>query len=248
MKVIVDDVTPTKNTGAIPPALQLSGNSKTGISLNVAMAGSCRPTAACKEYCYGLTGPIFWQKSVELQARNLHRLRYLESAPQAELDAEADKIAKTCKNKGYTYLRVNGVGDLVPGSVRLLNTLGKRHPSLALWVATRKPELALQLDPLPNINIMYGVDSTTTDASYDAIKKAVSLRPKMSFVAYVQRDSKEAIPAEAQLIFNEHKQGKRAAWTPDERSCPATVDLKQGGMDHNDACNKCRYCFTPKMR
>jgi hypothetical protein len=166
----------------------------------------------------------------------------------AEIEAEADKIAKTCKKKGYKYLRVNGVGDLVPGSVRLLNILGSRHPALALWVATRKPELALQLDNLPNINVMYGVDATTKPEQLEEMKRAVALRPKTAFLSFVQRSGTETIPEEVQLIFNEHKQGKRAGWEPDDRSCPATVDLKKGGKDHNGACAKCRFCFTPSMR
>ena len=149
--------------------LQLSMNHVVGVSLNVAIVGSCTPTRQCRESCYALRGMIAWTNAVRVQARNLLRLQQLEHASIDVVRDEAAWVAGEVRRRGFDVLRVNGSGDLVPGTVRLVNELSRRHRWLQLWIATRKPALAARIVRRQNVAVMLSADRTTprdTRAAY----------------------------------------------------------------------------------
>lgn len=230
-----------------PTRLFLSENSKTGMSINVSIARSCRPTSACKDYCYGLESRIIMPASLVRHADNFARFQYLEHATDAEVKREAIGVAYIVQAR-QNFLRFFGVGDLQPGSVRFINTMAQEVPEMAFWVATRKFDLAKQLLVLPNLNVMMSLDHSTKGAFLD---EALSLRQERApqfYTAWVQVDQTPP-PAWADLVFAEHHKGVRAKFTKDgqadARTCPATV---AGGNDHESACANCRFCFTTSIR
>ena len=159
LRVLTDDST---GVARQREHVYISRNSKTGASVNLPPATTCTNISPeCARYCYSLVGPISMKSSVRTHVENELLLRALEALPQAAVDSEADYVAAELKERGLNFLRINGVGELVPGTVRLITALAKRHPWLSLWVATRKPELAAQLPTTNNCHIMFGVDRST---------------------------------------------------------------------------------------
>lgn len=234
---------------AEPRSLYLSENDKTGHSINVPIPLTCHPTAACSKYCYGMSGPIAFPMSLVRQAQNWLRFEYLATAPQKEVEREADRIAGVMCYHDQDFLRVFGVGDLQPGSVRFINALAKRHPDLVLWVSTRRVDLVDGLRPAKNLHIMMSTDATTLDKDWKRMRRFVQRRRPQAYLAYVQRDPEEVPPRDVAVVFAEHKAGgRRSTWTrkkADLRTCPATVD---GGAAHTAACAKCRFCFDVQRR
>lgn len=231
-----------------PGRLYVSTNDKTGYSINTPIAETCRPTEACAKYCYGNTGRISMSGALRRQYENFVRFQTLERASKRDLEDEADRVFHAVYPQ-QTFLRFFGVGDLTPGAVRLINVLAKRHPRLALWVATRKLELAKKLVRSPNLHIMVSLDASTKGDEFHEYWNFIQARGPLAFAAYVQQHKNEAVPKWAEVIFAEHKPGgNRAPWTEDSddwRLCPATV---VDGADHNGACFRCRYCFTVERR
>jgi hypothetical protein len=229
--------------------IYVSNNSKTGMSLNTAIHKTCRPTAACAKYCYGLNGPIAFPLAVARQLQNAARFDELETAAQSEVDDEAARIHGAILYERRDFFRVFGVGDLQPGSVRVINALARKASGLPLWVSSRKPELAGKLDDVPNLHLMLSCDSTTKPADLKKMRDLVKERKKQAFLAYVQQGPDDTPPDDVRVVFAEHGVGgRRADWTSDRydvRTCPATI---RGGAEHNDACSTCRVCFDVKRR
>ena len=157
------DVAPLK-------ALFLSANSKTGYSINTAIPLTCRPTAACAQYCYGLEGRSIMLPAFRRQVGNAQRFAALETAPNLNLIYEALSVAEQVLRK-QNFLRFFGVGDLQPGSVRFINTLSMTVPELTLWVATRRFDLAEQLTLRKNVHVMLGMDATTKPVDAEAVRR-----------------------------------------------------------------------------
>ncbi len=232
-----------------PTSLYLSENSKTGHSINVPIPLTCKPTAACSKYCYGLNGaPVSWPFALARQAQNYLRFEALATAPQEDVDREADRIAGGVLYHGRDWLRVFGVGDLQLGSVRFINTLLKRHPALRLWVATRQFTLAKKLSRAKNLHLMLSTDGTTLKKDWEAVRRLAKTRGPNTYIAYVQREEADVAPPDVKIVFAEHRGSSRGAWTLDDadpRTCPATV---KGGEPHTDACARCRFCFDAPKR
>jgi len=223
----------------IPNSIRLSDNGKTGISINVSIPMTCNPTKECMDYCYGFRGPIAFKASVALQAANARRLVYLETASEEEVAVEAKKIAEAVLKMNQNWFRWNGVGDLIPGSVRVINKIAELYPSLIQWVVTRKPEQVKNLSDRESIKILFSLDSSTPRTILDKAKllKKGFKNAKFRF-AWTRRDEKQA-PALVNIIFNEHRGRKRLA-LKDERTCEATMP----DNPHEGACDKCRRCFA----
>lgn len=245
--------------------LYLSSNGKTGLSLNVSIAQTCRPTKACMRYCYGLEGRITMPAALARQADNAAVFDRLADASDAEVEAEARLLAEEvlCHQD---FLRLFGVGDLQPGSVRLIAALSRVAPELSLWVSTRRLDLVkkLMLDLSTgqaqvihrhvyginrNVHVMLSLDATTSTKNVQDARALVRQGRGMVFLAWAQQDAREKIPKDVRVVFAEHHTGRgRAPWTltnADPRTCPATVD---GGTPHEGACASCRFCFSLKRR
>ncbi len=223
--------------------LFVSHNSKTGYSVNAAIALTCRPTKSCSSYCYGLEGRLQFQAALGAQARNT---TFFERASDQELREAAFAVGRRVL-KRQSFVRMFGVGDLQEGSVKFVTLLATTWPRLDVWVSTRKLELARRLPLLPNLHVMLSCDSTTTGKNLEATRWLIRQMGPQFFGAWVQQKPRERIPSWVRVVFAEHHVGKRgrAPWEPDERACPATV---RGGVEHDGACARCRYCFDARKR
>lgn len=219
----------------------LSTNSKTGISINVAIARTCHPTKACAEYCYGLGGRLTYNAALASQARNA---AFFAGADKAVLRHEARRVGRSVLRK-QNFLRMFGVGDLQLGSVFFTTILVSEFPELSVWVSTRKLELAELLPKLLNLHVMLSLDATTTRENIEATRRLVLKNKPQFFAAWTRGSPSDRIPCWVSVVFEEHKTGKRAAWDPERRTCPATV---RDGAEHEGACEKCRFCFTTERR
>lgn len=232
----------------VPASVYVSSNAKTGFSINTPIDKTCRPTEGCSNYCYGNYGPISFRGAVQRQNENFQRFEYLAKASPRELADEADRVFHRVAPE-RDYLRMFGVGDLTDGAVRFINALAKRHPKFAIWVATRKVELARKLANLANLHIMVSLDSTTKGEDLHRMWEFVQARAPQAYGAYVQQRAGEAVPPWVKVVFVQHGPGgRRQGWSAehrDVRMCPVTV---AGGPEHDDACNRCRYCFHSAKR
>lgn len=223
--------------------LFVSHNSKTGYSVNVAIAHTCRPTKACATYCYGLEGRLQFSAALGAQTRNTS---FFEHASDAELKTAARAVGRRVLRR-QAFVRMFGVGDLQPGSVKFITLLAVEWPELSVWVSTRKLELARQLPLLPNLHVMLSLDNTTTAANIEATRWLIRQNGPQFFGAWVRRSKDERPPRWVKVVFEEHHVGKRgrARWKPEPRACPATV---RDGLEHDGACEKCTFCFNTKKR
>jgi hypothetical protein len=234
----------------VPKTLYLSRNTKTDICINVPIVLTCRPTAACAGYCYGLYGgPIAFPLALARQTQNYLVFERLATAPRPEVDHEADRIGMLAEYEGADFIRMFGVGDFQVGSVRFVNALARRFKTLQIWVSTRRPELARKLVRRDNLHIMLSVDATTLARDLATMRSMVRRYAGQAFIAYVQTSADDVPIADASVVFAQHRAGgNRAPWTAvnaDPRTCPAT---RIDGLDHRSACSACRHCFTTEKR
>jgi hypothetical protein len=240
---VLRDATPTLTY--VPDTIYISKNDKTGWSINVAIAETCRPTKACAEYCYGLGGRIVMDAALRRQAENA---RFFAEQPTWRIRNQAEDIVHIV-SRSQPFLRMFGVGDLQPGSVEFIAWMARyarvRRPGFRIWVATRQLELAAKLPDSPNLHVMMSLDSTTPAKNVERCKTLLK-RGRTWFAAYVRRAEDETVPSWVSVVFEEHKWGgRRAQREPEPRACPATV---LGGADHSGACVRCQYCFDDKAR
>jgi hypothetical protein len=225
-----------------PVGLFVSRNSKTGYSVNTSIARTCRPTKSCSTYCYGLEGRMTFPAALKTQAKNA---AFFNNASTKTLLAEAKRVGRRVL-KRQTFIRMFGVGDLQKGSAFFIACLARENPKLQVWTSTRKLEIAETLPDVPNLHCMLSCDASTTTENIKRARDLVRRRDGQFYIAWVRRSVDEKVPSWVTIVFEEHHIGKgRASWTPEPRACPATVD---GGLAHDAACSKCRYCFTTAKR
>lgn len=222
--------------------LFVSHNSKTGYSINTAIARTCRPTKACATYCYALEGRLQFPAGLRRQVENA---AFFETADELSLLTHARKVGQRVL-KRQTFVRMFGVGDLQRGSAFFIACLARENPKLQVWTSTRKLEIAEVLPDVPNLHVMLSMDSTTTAANVEKSRDLVRRRDGQYYIAWVRRSADEVVPPWVTVVFEEHHVGKgRAKWDPEPRACPATVE---GGVAHDGACAKCRFCFSTTKR
>lgn len=226
------------------PFLFLSHNDKTGLSINLPIVGTCRPTRACRSYCYGLGGPIAFPFAIRRERQNLDRLVVLESAPLQDVEREADFLAFRVQQAEQDFLRINGVGDLVLGMVRLLPVVADRHGWLHLWVSTRRLDMVELLPVKQNLHIMLSCDRTTPCSQMDRMRQLIVERGPTYYLAYVSMGPDDRAPDDVTIVFNYHAGGIRTD-SGDPRACGATVP---GGDAHKGACAPCGRCWSLQKR
>lgn len=230
--------------------IYLSRNSKTGTSINVSIAETCRPTPACAAYCYGLTGRMVMSAALQRQVQNAQVFAH---ASRAQLDREAEDVVHAVSRE-QNFLRVFGVGDLQPGSVYFINKLSayaeRVRPEFSVWVATRKFDLAERLEVRKNLHVMLGFDSATPEKWLRQGQALLEARRPQFFAAWVRQRAEDVAPAWADVVFEEHRAGgARANRRPHPRACPATIHANYPrSKAHDGACAACRFCFDVNRR
>lgn len=218
----------------------LSENGKVGTSINLPVAHTCQPTDACMRYCYAVRGQLAYPAAMGRQYDNLAVLASAAGNPARARELAGD-IAGELLASGQTFIRWNGVGDLVPGSVAVINALAELAPWLAQWVVTRRVDMASEVADHAAIRLMLSADDTTPPKRLEALL-ALRKRFKRAAVRMAWTRTSETVPpAWVDVIFNEHGGGRRTAWE-DKRTCHATTP----GGKHGLACPECKRCFAPR--
>lgn len=221
-------------------SIQISSNGKTGHSINLSILETCQPTKECSKYCYGIRGPSAFSNSIKAQHRNTLRFQYLETAPFHVILEECEKIYSVLNKSGKNWIRWNGVGDLIPGSIRVINAFAEIYPDIIHWVVTRKVREAAQLKDLSNIRILFSLDKSTPEKiKNEALNLSKNYKNGIVRYSWTQRDMERA-PEYIDIVFNEHILRKRSVFNQDFRVCEATLP----NHSHLDSCNSCRRCFA----
>jgi len=216
------------------PEKILSSNMVTGHSVNFPIAETCLPTAVCLKTCYfakGRTGSI---NSLTQQQRIYN---YVISDPIKF----AQIVALEYDKHQLSYLRWNGGGDLFPHSIAALNYLGKIRPDIILWVVTRIPEMAVQVDDLPNVYVHFSLDRH----SFSRRKKFLSLKPKTKkyFFSYqcdkYEKPNPKDLEGISVVFFDTYKPTCDIEQFPQDIICPLNIR-----NDISNTCESCRRCFN----
>jgi hypothetical protein len=212
----------------------LSFNKVTGYSVNVPIASTCRPTATCLETCYFAKGAPSWTNSLKHQAA-------IQNLITHDPRGFAERVALEYDQLGLSFLRWNGGGDLFAESVSAVNYLGRVRPDIILWVVTRIPELAAQIDHLANVFIHFSLDKH----SLNRRDKFIQLKPRSAnyFFSY-QCESGELPPYDrlghaAVLFFDNYRPAGNLYVYTKEIVCPLN-----GNENITATCVKCRRCFN----
>ena len=212
----------------------ISFNKVTGYSVNVPIASTCKPTATCIKTCYFAVGAPSWSNTLRHQARVFASIK-------ADPIAFAERVALEYDRLGLTFLRWNGGGDLFAESVTVINHLGRLRPDIILWVVTRIPEFAAQIDELENVFIHFSLDRHSLPRREQFLR--CKPRSKNYFFSY------QCEPAEfpdsgrlghaAVLFFDNYRPGGSMDRYRREIVCPLN-----GKEDISGTCVQCRRCFN----
>ena len=213
----------------------ISANKVTGASINVPIAGTCKPSKLCVQDCYAGNNAQSWPSSLRKQARTQ---RSLESDPIAF----AERVAHEYDAKRLNYLRWNGVGDLTPSAVISINHLIETRPDMVLWIVTRIPELAARIDHGRFAFLHFSLDRHSMSRREEFI--ANNPKSRNFFFSY-QCEKGEIAPNGAEIgvsvIFYKRYKISSGGSRMDEALCP--LNLLD---DCTSACASCRRCFNGK--
>ncbi len=218
----------------------LSDNGKVGVSINMPVAHTCQPTEGCMKYCYAVRGQLAYPNAMGRQYDNLAVLESAAGNPARARELAGDIAGELLAGK-QDFIRWNGVGDLTPGSVAVINALAELAPWLAQWVVTRRVDMAEKVADLAPIRLMLSADDTTPAPR---LKALLALRKHFKRAAVRMawtRTSEATPPAWVDVIFNEHGGGRRKGYE-DKRTCHATMPEGKHGL----ACPECRRCFADR--
>lgn len=209
---------PTLST---PGGLSLSANTKTGWSLNLPAIETCPgSTPACRAVCYGLRGRMVLNGAL-VTSRNWEAVR---DNPEALMGIPLPKDGSA--------IRLLGVGDIASRAHCLaLFRFCDAHPERVFWAYTRSRAIVggvLRHRRLP--------DNLTLFASVDRDNHVQALRWARRWglpVAYM--DTGDPLPGMGESFL-----------------CPALDPQKKERYPltrrpDESACQRCRYCFSPKV-
>jgi hypothetical protein len=211
----------------------LSGNKVTGYSVNVPIANTCRPSAVCIKTCYFAAGAPSWLNSLRHQ-------RKVYDSICSDPHKFAERVALEYDRLELNFLRWNGGGDLFPESIEAINYLAEVRPDITLWVVTRIPEMAAELDDRPNVFIHFSLDAKSLRRRDDFL--ALKPKSKNFFFSY-QADENEEPTRESSrgvsvLFFNNYRPQPNLEIYEKEVICPLNESEDIAGV-----CESCRRCF-----
>jgi len=214
----------------------LSDNKVTGVSLNVPIWGTCKPTKVCAETCYAARNvPIALPNSLKKQLRIYNSIKSDPHGVGGRIVAEMIRHMR----KGAKFLRWNGVGDLFEESIVCLQGVAEALPNLPIWVVTRIPEMAARVPDLPNIFVHFSLDR----ASVDRYHKLCELKPLSSriFFSYQEDEGEESLPVDLGLVpvsvYFSNMYAKPAPRVFQSVSCP--LNSTKVAEDACEACGRC---------
>lgn len=213
----------------------LSINKVTGCSLNFPIAATCSPTKVCATTCYFARGSSTWPNSLKKQYRLLNTVKADPIAAAQRLEHELKR-----KWKKPSFVRWNGGGDLFPESVVFLNDFARRCPWMPIWVVTRIPALAAQIDDAPNVFIHFSLDAHSLERRVEF--ERLSPRSKNYFFSYQSNHEEEPDHAALQgisvLFYHCYTPPEHLPAVATEVICPLNTEADITGV-----CDRCRRCF-----
>lgn len=231
----------------LPKALHVTGNSKTGRSVDFPVHATCNPTKVCMggegrtAACYAMSGFMGYNYVVIHQARNQRLAQHLATAPYSEVVRVVDTLYAELP-RGTDWLRWNGAGDLTPGSVRIVNTFTRRHSDVALWVISRKPAMIKRLRDRASLRLLMSNDHSTPSK---IAKRFRELQSRFVLgaarMAYTRVAEDDKPPDDTYVVFNKHQGGYYNDWRHPQ-VCPSSLSF----TNHEEACDRCRHCFEPR--
>jgi len=212
----------------------LSYNKVTGFSRNLPIAPTCQPTKVCSTTCYFAKGGTSWPNSLKKQHRLFNSIK-------DDPGTMAQRLADECGKSTLTFLRWNGGGDLFAESVQMLNRFARLKPDLPVWVTTRLPELAAQVESQANVFVHFSLDGSSLDRKtrYEALP-----RQSQNYFYSYQCDKGEVpsldkLEGVSVVFFDGYKPPGDYAHLEKAVICPLnTLD------DITNACEGCRRCFN----
>ena len=203
------------------PTTILSENSKCGCSLNLPIAGHCRPTPNCARCCYARSGHTALPASKHKQ---VYTSKYLAGNNIDRLIEEA---------RTWPAVRLSGTGDLSLDHCKNLIRLAASVPRTMFWGMTRKIEIANEINhKLPNLKLMVSVDSSSP--------KSVWKYP--GAMCWGPRLASDVVPDDPRIhtVFPYHRSGRVINGVPhDRRDCRAVWHEISG-------CQVCGRCWNWK--
>lgn len=203
----------------------LSGNSKTGASINLPLV-NCKPTKRCSNECYACVGPI----------ANPNSVRKSMIVDKSIRKMDLDRLIRECAQR--LNVRLNGSGDLTPDHVRAMLELATKCPETVFWGFTRNLKVAGLLNgALPNMSLIVSVDATSPKGFANDYDGPLAFGP---------RSPGDDLPDDPRIIvvFPTHHQAKPDPAIPvHEKDCPATrFKVRE---DKLGACDRCKRCYYP---
>ena len=211
----------------------LSFNKVTGYSVNYPIALTCKPTATCLQTCYFSKGPSSWQNALLAQQK-------IYEATKRDPEFFAQRVAMEYDRLQLSFIRWNGGGDLFPESVQAINYLGRVRPDIFIWVVTRIPELAAQIEEAESVYVHFSLDRH----SWSRQKKFESLPKKTKKYFYSYQCEPKEIPDPKKmtgvsvLFFDEYVPTTDLDQYQNQVVCPLNETSNIRGT-----CQRCRRCF-----
>ena len=211
----------------------LSNNAVAGPTIEVPIAATCQPSKVCVKDCYAASGPQAVPHNIAKQYRVQH-------AMEADPAAFAERVLREYDKRKLTYLRWNGVGDLSPAAVDTINHIIKTRPDVTLWIVTRIPHVAAQIEHGPNAYIHFSLDR----ASLDRRDAFLAVPPKSQNYFFSYQCERDEVPQQgrdlgASVIFHRRYKPAVGSNVADPSVCPLNTLADCAG-----ACNNCRRCFS----
>lgn len=141
--------------------IKLSSNIKTLICLSLTRNLSCRMSRWCEEFCFGKSQNFCRPPTVNALLSNYDAFEFLESADQQAVEDVAWALMHVCTAHNISNLRVPGIGDFIPGLIRVVDAMTAADPGFTVWGFTRRSKLCSQLMPVrDNLVIWSSIDSS----------------------------------------------------------------------------------------
>jgi hypothetical protein len=201
------------------PGTILSENSKTGCSLNLPIAGHCRPTKNCAKTCYAKSGPIAFPNS---KRKQVWLSDYLKGSNITGLIQECSQ---------QIAVRLSGTGDLSLEHCPNILKLAAACPATQFWGMTRKLEIdKAKNKKRPNLKLMVSVDSSSP-ASVWKYNGTLCWGPRLK---------EDRIPEDKRIhtVFPYHSRGRVVKGMPTNPKDCAAVWHKIPG------CLSCGRCWN----
>lgn len=234
----------------VVPRLMLSANAKTSFSLDFPVGHTCEPTRLCAATCYATRPgtPALWPKSIRRRLGNWLAVRSMPTGEVVdELRRQFRTLAARYRLRGVrvAHLRLCGTGDLFAELVPVIDAFAAARPDVAVWVVTRRFELAEQLAQEPNLYLQLSIDRTTMPLDLARARRIVAENPR-AYLSFLRTRPDDDVRGAA-IVFNE----KRTADLPyrSKTDCPADAGaLELGNVkgQGGTACASCRKCFDER--